>query len=158
MQHLTGDLFARFSPGIMSDIAFDAIAHVCNCQGVMGSGIALSIKQRYPEAYIAYKQHEKIFHGLDLGTVSRATLEDGKQIYNLHAQEFYGKEKRHLNYEALYECLLHLRKSLIYTKKKVLGIPYKMGCDRAGGDWRIVESMMNAIFDDDLITVISVKL
>lgn len=144
----------------MSDIAFDAIAHVCNCQGVMGSGIALSIKERYPSAYAAYKKHQEVFGGIELGTVSRTTLDDGRrQIYNLHAQEFYGKEKRHLNYEAFYECLIHLSKSLIHAKKKVLGVPYNMGCDRAGGHWKIVEAMLDSVFDEASgIKVFSVKL
>jgi len=32
---------------------FDVIVHGCNCQCAMGKGIALSIKQQFPEAYEA---------------------------------------------------------------------------------------------------------
>ena len=33
----------------------DVIGHVVNCQGVMGGGIAKSIKERYPSVYEEYK-------------------------------------------------------------------------------------------------------
>jgi O-acetyl-ADP-ribose deacetylase (regulator of RNase III) len=34
-------------------IGINAIAHSCNCQNVMGAGIAKQIKDRYPQAYEA---------------------------------------------------------------------------------------------------------
>lgn len=37
----------------------NVIAHVANCQGVFGSGLALAIKNDFPEAYEAYKWQEK---------------------------------------------------------------------------------------------------
>ena len=48
MNVITGDLL-RFA----LDGRFDVIVHGCNCQCAMGKGIALSIKEQFPEAYAA---------------------------------------------------------------------------------------------------------
>lgn len=43
----TGDLF---------DTKVDALVNTVNCVGVMGKGVALQFKRRYPEMYVAYKR------------------------------------------------------------------------------------------------------
>ena len=48
MNVITGDLLHLALAG-----RFDVIVHGCNCQCAMGKGIALSIKQQFPEAYAA---------------------------------------------------------------------------------------------------------
>ena len=48
MNVVTGDLLR-----LALDGRFDVIVHGCNCQCAMGKGIALSIKQQFPEAYDA---------------------------------------------------------------------------------------------------------
>ncbi len=42
-----GDLFA--------DPSLDALAHGCNCAGVMGAGIAVEFKRRFPAMFYKYK-------------------------------------------------------------------------------------------------------
>lgn len=116
--------------------------HVCNNKGVMGSGIALQVKNKIPDAYQAYKQFEHKHGGLKLGTISACY-----NVINLHAQDGYGKGIRHLDYEALYNCL---EKAAAYIKQQGIervGVPYRMGSDRAGGDWRIVSAMLETVFD-----------
>ncbi len=114
------------------------LLHVANCKGRMGSGIALTIKEKIPSAYRAYKSFEKD-KGLSLGTVSS----DGSVI-NLHAQYDYGYDgKRYLDYEYLAKSLEHVKNVLDKRSKQYkVGLPYKMGCDRAGGSWDIVASMI----------------
>lgn len=151
----TGDLLDTFDKG---DV--DVIAHCCNCCGVMGSGIALAIKQRYPAAYKAYKDFE---HHNDerirLSTISYAKHKQDQYIVNLHAQQtFGGGATRYVNYEALYNTLEQTRNLMIEKKLKRLGVPHKMACDRAGGDWQIVEAMLKVIFDDRFtVHVVSLK-
>jgi O-acetyl-ADP-ribose deacetylase (regulator of RNase III) len=48
VQFVGGDLFA--APNL------DAVAHACNCAGVMEGGIASSFKNRWPAMYAEYKQ------------------------------------------------------------------------------------------------------
>jgi|LakMenE18May11ns_1017448.scaffolds.fasta_scaffold9835953_2 O-acetyl-ADP-ribose deacetylase (regulator of RNase III) len=116
--------------------------HVCNNKGVMGSGIALQVKNLIPDAYYTYKEFESGFKfGLQLGTISVC-----HNVINLHAQDGYGRGIRHLDYEALYKCL---EKAAVYLKSagiERVGVPYRMGSDRAGGDWRIVSAMLETVF------------
>ena len=146
MIHTKGDLLKTFEKG---DV--DVIAHCCNCCGVMGSGIAFTIKQQYPAAYKAYKDFELYNDNkIRLSTISYAKHNQNQYIVNLHAQQTFGSgaSVRYVNYEALYNTLEQTRNLMIEKKVKRLGVPYKMACDRAGGDWRIVEVMLNVIFDD----------
>ena len=135
------------------DNEIDFLLHVANCQGKMGSGIALTIKQKIPSAYEAYKKFEED-NGLTLGTLSS----DGTVI-NLHAQEFYGYDgKRYLDYEALARSL-EIVKNVIDKNEKTykIGLPFKMGCDRAGGSWDIVSSMISHYLSDHEILVYKLK-
>ena len=93
---------------------------------------------------------------LILGTVSLALIDDDKAIFNLHSQNLYGRGSRFLNYEALYEALDAVRFSLEETPT-IIGIPFRMGSDRAGGDWRIVEKMIEVIFDGSPHEIIIVE-
>lgn len=131
----------------------DFIGHCCNCQGVMGSGIALSIKADYPSAYNAYKEYERE-NGLELGTISECG-----GIFNLHAQNLYGKKgggDRFVDYEALYQSLEAMRQHIIEIvfddeepdEPVNIGFPFKMAADRAGGDWIVIESMIVSVFKD----------
>jgi len=151
IKYVKGDLFDYFEDG-----SCDAIAHCCNCQGVMGSGIALSIKNKYPDAYKAYKAYEKSDGVLRLGTISVASI-NSKLILNLHAQDNYGIGARFVNYEAMYVALVQARERMAQDNLKTIGVPYKMGCDRAGGDWHIVEAMLQSVFVSNGYNVLVVE-
>lgn len=153
IKYVVGDLIKYFDAG-----ECDTIAHCCNCQGVMGSGIALTIKNKYKAAYDAYKDHEHRNGRLQLGTISSEFVDVDKLIINLHAQSRYGYDGfRYVDYEALYDSLSQAKRMMIASKHKTLGVPYKMACDRAGGDWRIVEAMLNVVFVDAGINVLVVQ-
>jgi O-acetyl-ADP-ribose deacetylase (regulator of RNase III) len=115
------------------------LLHVVNCQGVMGSGIALEIKNRIPRAYDKY-----IKSGPILGSLS---VSEG--VINMAAQWRYGTDKRYLNYGALARCLDLI--SLKMDVKTTIIVPYKMGCDRAGGDWEVVLEMLDFMFADVIV-------
>ena len=121
----------------------DTVLHVVNCQGVMGSGIALQIKKRFPRAFEEYKRVEAE-EGLNLGDISSDIYDN--DVINLHAQKFYGRGKRHLNYGALAECLYNI--TYVWDTSLIIGVPYLMGCDRAGGDWEVVKEMIDFILKD----------
>jgi O-acetyl-ADP-ribose deacetylase (regulator of RNase III) len=128
----------------------DVLIHVCNNKGVMGSGIALEIKNRIPDAFVAYKQIP-----CDLGTCTFGwNFENTETTYgfvcNMVAQDGYGQGVRHINYGALAQCLSKV-KALDNSLR--IGLPYKMGADRAGGDWNIVLEMVEFILKDFDITV-----
>ena len=153
MKIIPGNLLDRFD-----DNEFDAIAHVSNCQCRMRGGIALSIKEWYPAAFDAYIASMNSYQVEDrLGTISFNEETTGT-IFNLHAQFESGRERRHLNYEAFYSCLVQMRMEMLFNGSGKLGIPMNIGCDRAGGSWNIVSAMFEDIFLDTGITVTAVDL
>jgi O-acetyl-ADP-ribose deacetylase (regulator of RNase III) len=69
-----------------------------------------------------------------------------KIIANLFGQYNYGKGVQ-VDYEALENSLMELKK---FAKENNLsvGIPYKIGCGLAGGDWKRTKSIIEKIFKD----------
>ena len=141
--HRTGNVVDALLDGEV-----DFIAHCCNAQGVMGSGVAKEIKARIPDAYLAYRRRYDMLQ-------ERRTLKhflgdciEGGRVLNLIGQEFYGYDKkRYVSYGAIASALSHCYRVIqfeldeewpIYPLNVTIGVPYKMASDRAGGDWNIV--------------------
>lgn len=116
----------------------DMMMHVCNCQGVMGSGIAKEVKERIPEAYKVYTNYP-----INLGGYSRS-----RTVINLYAQDKYGYGKRHLNYGALSLALHDVFDDLDESGfVGTVGVPHYMGSGLAGGDWEIVLEILESLAD-----------
>ena len=124
----------------------EIIIHQVNCKGVMGGGIALQIKNKYPEVYEDYhnlclsnnSNPNKRSSDL-LGNIKVCKCNDGRTIINLFAQDGYGRTKCQTDYEALDKCLTKVGEEFI---GKTIAIPYKMSCGLAGGDWEIVKGII----------------
>lgn len=126
----------------------DFMLHVCNCQNNFGSGIAKEVRERIPDAY----KVDTFFSergGNNLGDYSAST----SGVINLYAQEFYGKVGSHfkkyghqLDYNALIKSIRSVSECV--CRNDVIGIPYKMGCDRAGGNWDVVLHIIEVILKD----------
>jgi O-acetyl-ADP-ribose deacetylase (regulator of RNase III) len=128
------------------------IVHQCNNRGVMGAGLAKQIRDRYPGAYDAYVSFcQKHGNNAPLGNiVSWGDKNRDLWILNLIAQNGYGRDRQYTDYLALRTCLT----SANYFSKKAgldLYIPYKIGCGLAGGDWKIVEEIINDVTPDAII-------
>lgn len=127
-----------------------AIVHSCNCFHTMGGGIARQISTKYPQAYEADK---KTLYGTPekLGKFSIATLTDEsnqprKFIYNLYGQHRYGKDTRHTSYDAFVDGLNLIKIDAIQRKIKQLGLPFNIGCNLGGGNWDIIDFIINYTF------------
>lgn len=124
------------------------IAHCANCFHTMGSGIAKFIKEKYPEAYKADCEQTVRGDINKLGTFSFADIrhlaDAPAYIANVYGQYRYGRDKRYLNYEAIFNGMQAVKDHFDPTFN--IGIPYNMGCKNAGGDWRVVRAMMDALF------------
>ena len=86
----------------------------------------------------------------------------GGSVINLAAQYNYGRGKRHLNYGALAECIDEVKLDLQASAFKNdttynIGVPYKMGSDRAGGDWGIVKEIIEHYLED-VVDIVYYKL
>lgn len=135
----------------------DIIGHQVNCQGVMGSGVALSIKKEYPNAYKQYKNFVDVM-ALDvrredlLGHVQFVPTKD-KYVANIFGQYNYGYDKKqYTNTDALFTAFKHLRKFAELHNLSV-ALPYMIGCYRGGGDWKIVEDHLLTAFEGYEVTL-----
>ena len=128
----------------------DAIIHQCNCFGVMGGGIAKLIRDKYPEAAAADKQ-TKCGDKAKMGHYSCVKANDGKYIYNLYSQFRYGVEKRHTDYEAFHNGLNGIHTHMKNLELKTASIPYNIGCGLGGGSWKVINAIIEDIFDDSNI-------
>lgn len=76
----------EYKKGNLLDVTKGIIMHGCNCQGVMGSGVALAVKRKYPLAFDRYSQMCADFkddgiEGKLLGTVQSVKVQsEGSQI------------------------------------------------------------------------------
>ena len=131
----------------------DAMCHQANCHHIMGGGIAARVKTFYPEAYAIDCATPKS-DIKKLGTFSVAqSKKDGKHIYNVYSQFDIGFPYRQTNYEAFYTGLTAVKKNMLALGLKTLSIPKNMGCTLGGGDWRICNSIIEVIFEDNQIDV-----
>ncbi|MER8975807.1 MULTISPECIES: macro domain-containing protein [unclassified Mesorhizobium] len=138
MQTVRGDLLQ-----LALDGTFDVIVHGCNCQCQMG-GIALSIKQRFPEAYAADCATLK-GDPAKLGSLSVAEIKRDSRIFHVvngYTQFHWQGKGVKADYQAIRKVMQAVKGR--FTGKRI-GYP-KIGAGLAGGDWEIIGS----IIDDEL--------
>jgi O-acetyl-ADP-ribose deacetylase (regulator of RNase III) len=139
MKHIKGNAI-----NIMLQTPHSVLFHQVNCQGVMGSGLALEIKKRFPKHYQDYKEH--CTFGSCLGeNVVTYIAGTNKVVVGVFGQEDYGKGERHTNYSALIigisNEIQRMRYTVSYTKRVYI-LPKYIGCGLGGGDWAIVEQLL----------------
>ncbi len=171
VKHIKGNLL-DFPPYCKNDpnsyTGINNIAHSCNTRNIMGGGIALQIKNRYPQAYEAdteafnqeYDKNGQYIHWL--GKYSKAEIEskflpnNKGRIYNLYTQASVGTGKRQVDYEIFWKALKNMQEDLLFIQHEtgepqVLGLPYGISCGLAGGNWKIILAIIEDIFEDSLI-------
>ena len=132
------------------------IVHQTNCQGVMGHGIALQVKQKYPDVFKGYYHYCKTNKIEDiLGTALICECSDGKYIANIFGQVNYGKGLQ-TDYKALENGFKEVR-DFAFEKSLSIAIPEKIGCGLAHGDWNIVLPIIQEIFKDMPYTIYSLN-
>lgn len=166
---IVGDIMATKTVyGDVLDSDANAILHQVNCRGVMGSGLARQVKDRYPHVFEGYA---KLCKDCDynpeklLGTSYAVRLnerllfsgEDIRQsrfIVNLFAQDGYGYGKCFTDYEALRLCLYKV--DIAFRGMRV-AIPYKMSCCRGGGNWDVVYRIIEEELKDCEVEIYKLK-
>lgn len=153
MKEFKGDLLQYVRDGHC-----DLIIHGCNCFCTMGAGIALQIKNKFPEAYEVDLKTEKgdinKLGNYSYANITRINRNIDHHLSDLHVQftvinaytQFhFDASKKPVDYEAI---TLVLRKINHYYRGKSIGLP-KIGAGLAGGDWEkikgIIEKELNAM-------------
>jgi O-acetyl-ADP-ribose deacetylase (regulator of RNase III) len=119
------------------------IGHGCNAYGIMGGGIALSIRKKWPVVFSEYHEKyliESVTSGghLELGSVIPVDVTDNLKVLNMITQKSCGGGQRYVDYEAVAKCFEWVEKQKYNT---TIGIPM-IGAGLAGGDWDIIETII----------------
>jgi hypothetical protein len=132
---IEGDLIASVQKGL--------ILQQVNAQGVMGSGFAKAVFEKYPwvrERYCDRYLMNQYHRGYDyMGDIQVVQITPELFVVNMVAQQFYGKDgKRYTSYDALDTCLSKI------AAKRTAGMPIHhplIGCGLGGGHWPVVEAL-----------------
>lgn len=136
----------KYVKGNLLDSDCNYICHQVNCQGVMGSGIAKQIRERWPEVYNKYYWYCKNFHNSDTRLLGQVQIVD--HVINIFSQDSYGYDgSRYTSYDAFEECLRKIREYI--SKGTTIGFPKNIGCGLGGGNWKVISALIEEILGDD---------
>jgi O-acetyl-ADP-ribose deacetylase (regulator of RNase III) len=140
-----------FKQGSILNSQVQVFGHCVNCQGVMGAGIAKLFASKYPASARAYELQCKMTYNRNqlLGTTLLTSEENNLYLAHIYGQCNYGRDKRHLNYEALYTALEHCKQQMIERCLFHIAFPDCIGCGLAGGAREIIVPMIEFIFSKD---------
>lgn len=149
VKHVTGDIFTSGA---------DYILHQVNCQGVMGSGVAKQVREKYPAVFEAYRNLCLAHTSGALNVLGYAQVvpnDNGSQcIVNLFAQEKFGYDgKCYTSYTALRQSLRTVREWVEHQPGATIAIPYLMSCHRGGGNWDTVLQIITEELGDLNVTL-----
>ena len=125
------------------------IVHGCNCQGVMGGGVALSIRNQFPTVYNLYRKQYELQGFLELGTIQTVNVAPNKYIINAMTQKYFGPGSvtgsTYVSYYAIRECFKQVNEfaaGFIDLGNPLAVCFPKIGAGLGGGDWDIIESII----------------
>lgn len=154
INYITGDLLASNEK---------LIAHGCNVHGVMGAGIALAIRNKWPEVYkqynLLYKEIKAQGYEFPLGFVQFVKLDNGLIVANAMTQYLSPSEDcqyfplvnktKPVSYDAIQCCAEALSNYCKDNNIESFGIP-KIGAGLGGGKWEIIEAIFSTTVDNSV--------
>lgn len=125
------------------------IAHLCNDESKWGRGFVLALSKKWPEPEANYKSLQPVGK-LQLGTVQFVQLPGGIYVANMIGQRGIRTWKSGtpeavppVRYDALYNCVEAVLKFAVANSASVHAP--KFGAGLAGGDWRVVEAIIEKL-------------
>ncbi|MCP4341343.1 MAG: phosphatase [Desulfobulbaceae bacterium] len=145
MEVIKGDLLKFADEGL-----FDVIIHGCNCFRTMGAGIAKSIKEKYPQAYL--EDYNSLLPPIKkLGKITSVYV-DGLYVVNAYTQYHFattrsygGYKVRQAHYEAIARAFEQIKLNFAGMR---IGYPM-IGAGLAGGDWRIISTIIDCALEGE---------
>lgn len=125
----------------------EMIAHGCNALGVMGSGVAYAIRKNFPEAYSEYVAAHKDLP-LQVGEVIYVES-NNRIIANMITQQNVATYPGEVvvSYEGIRAALEDLNDKAVTLGIKEVAMP-KIGAGLGGGDWSIIEQIIEETSED----------
>lgn len=139
MNIVDGDLF---------EAKADVVMHQCNCFCVWGKGVALKMKDAFPEAFEADKitmPDKWKGGGFSYAEIKRENPMGVKYVCNLYGQINYGYGKQPTDYNLLQSALERALAFLDgeYENQCSIAIPYMIGCGLGKGSVDTVVEIIN---------------
>ncbi len=129
-----------------SSLGNKIIIHCCNNKGKWGAGFVLALSRKWPRTKTTYLQNS-----LELGTISLLQVEKEIYVANVIGQDGYGRRGRYVKYEALRKGLGKV--AIFATSNKASIHGPRLGSGLAGGEWTIIEAILEDVFIKDGINV-----
>jgi len=131
----------EFVEGDFFDFDADIRINTVNCVGVMGAGVALLFKNKYPKMYKEYVRqckNNEISPGNPTVWKEGDMFSTSLEIINFPTKAHW---KNPSEYEYIDKGLIWLEKYLKDKKGLTITLP-ALGCGHGGLDWRIVKKMI----------------
>ena len=131
----------EYRKGDLLAVTSGVIIHGCNSHGVMGSGVALAVKNKYPECFETYhlfcekRKNDQTILGDSIIYVASFEL----TIVNMITQKDYGTHRRQVNYGAIAKGFSDLHH--YYAMDQEFHFP-KIGAGLGGGDWEVISEII----------------
>lgn len=146
----------------ISTIIRGVVAHGCNCQGVMGSGVAFAIRRKWSKAYTDYVSYCRKFDNNRrsmLGMVQMVNVGgtfNDLFVANCFTQEYYGNDgKVYADLSAIKEALQN-----VIAFARTYGYPVyipRIGCGLGGLSWEDqVQPILEQLVDENEIHPVEV--
>ena len=114
----------------ITNVTYGIIAHGVNCKKVMGAGVALAIRNKWPTVFVQYMDTDPV-----LGTADFVQVDDDLYVANCYTQKSYGNSNnKHASADAISTSLAEVFKVAVLTGMNVVSLP-AIGSDRGGLDW-----------------------
>lgn len=114
-----------------------------NCMGVMGAGLALSIRKQFPGIYAPYKKVAKDIRAGRRHVGEVFYYSAGPFIIaNIFSQYECGRGERFTNYDAVALGFANVHQEARVHHAWRVAIPHSFGCGLAGGEWSVVKRII----------------
>lgn len=135
-----------YTQGNLLDAPTEALVNTVNTVGVMGKGIALQFKNRFPKNYQAYLKACKkgVFNVGELLVIQEGDLTSQKLIINFPTKVHWRSDSK---YEYIESGLKELRKLIIENNISSIALP-PLGCGNGGLDWEKVKPIISLYLGD----------
>ncbi|MCC4597505.1 macro domain-containing protein [Xanthomonas campestris pv. phormiicola] len=136
----------KFTQGNLLEVPAEALVNTVNTVGVMGKGIALMFKERFPENFRRYAAACKAgdVHVGKMFVTEVSELDGPRWVVNFPTKQHWRAASR---LEWITEGLQELRHFLIENKVKSVAIP-PLGAGNGGLEWALVRPQIEAALGD----------
>lgn len=159
LEYVKGDLFARLPQSNF------LITHIVNDLGAWGSGFVVPLAKRFPSAKTKYwskfddpdyaypigDRTNSLFLGKNILVPLYEECANSSIVHMVAQQGLKSQDNpTPIKYGALAMCMGGMRffcGSITRQATKTIYAP-KFGSDRAGGDWKVIESLINELWVD----------